>query len=66
MALNKVLRKYDVTVLDRNNWKLQSDIQRYGFIVIDGIINILPEREGELDAIQYVDQGRSNLVGKFI
>jgi N-dimethylarginine dimethylaminohydrolase len=57
-ALNKVLQKYDVTVfrpelIENYNQIFTRDI---GF-VIDGIFiksNILPEREGELDAIQYV------------
>jgi N-dimethylarginine dimethylaminohydrolase len=57
-ALNKVLQKYDVTVyrpelIENYNQIFTRDI---GF-VIDGIFiksNILPEREGELDAIQYI------------
>jgi N-dimethylarginine dimethylaminohydrolase len=57
-AFNKVLRKYDVTIyrpelIADYNQIFTRDI---GF-VIDGIFiksNILPERERELDAIQYV------------
>jgi N-dimethylarginine dimethylaminohydrolase len=57
-ALNKVLHKYDVTIfrpelIENYNQIFTRDI---GF-VIDGVFiksNILPEREGELDAIQYV------------
>jgi N-dimethylarginine dimethylaminohydrolase len=57
-ALNKVLQKYEVTVfrpelIESYNQIFTRDI---GF-VIDGVFiksNILPEREGELDAIQYV------------
>jgi N-dimethylarginine dimethylaminohydrolase len=57
-ALNKVLQKYDVTVfrpelIANYNQIFTRDI---GF-VIDGVFiksNILPEREAELDAIQYV------------
>lgn len=57
-AFNKVLQKYDVTVfrpelIENYNQIFTRDI---GF-VIDGVFiksNILPEREGELDAIQYV------------
>lgn len=57
-AFNKVLHKYDVTVfrpelIENYNQIFTRDI---GF-VIDGIFiksNILPERKGELDAIQYV------------
>ncbi|MFT5964308.1 MAG: N-dimethylarginine dimethylaminohydrolase [Flavobacterium sp.] len=57
-ALNKVLRKYDVTVfrpelIENYNQIFTRDI---GFVIDDVFIksNILPEREGELDAIQYV------------
>ncbi|HEY4617005.1 MAG TPA: arginine deiminase family protein [Flavobacterium sp.] len=57
-AFNKVLQKYDVTVfrpelIENYNQIFTRDI---GFVV-DGIFiksNILPERKGELDAIQYV------------
>lgn len=57
-AFNKVLQKYDVTVfrpelIENYNQIFTRDI---GF-VIDGIFiksNILPEREAELDAIQYI------------
>jgi N-dimethylarginine dimethylaminohydrolase len=57
-ALNQVLQKYDVTVfrpelIANYNQIFTRDI---GF-VIDGVFiksNILPEREAELDAIQYV------------
>lgn len=57
-AFNKVLQKYDVTIfrpelIENYNQIFTRDI---GF-VIDGVFiksNILPEREGELDAIQYV------------
>jgi N-dimethylarginine dimethylaminohydrolase len=57
-AFNKVLKKYDVTVfrpelIENYNQIFTRDI---GF-VIDGIFiksNILPEREAELDAIQYI------------
>jgi N-dimethylarginine dimethylaminohydrolase len=57
-ALNKVLRKYDVTVfrpelIENYNQIFTRDI---GFVIDDVFIksNILPEREGELDAIQHV------------
>jgi N-dimethylarginine dimethylaminohydrolase len=57
-ALNKVLHKYDVTVfrpqlIENYNQIFTRDI---GFVIDDVFIksNILPEREGELDAIQYV------------
>lgn len=57
-AFNKVLKKYDVTIyrpelIEDYNQIFTRDI---GF-VIDGVFiksNILPERERELDAIQYV------------
>lgn len=57
-AFNKVLQKYDVTVfrpelIENYNQIFTRDI---GF-VIDGVFiksNILPERESELDAIQYI------------
>lgn len=57
-AFNKVLQKYDVTVFrpeltENYNQIFTRDI---GF-VIDGVFiksNILPEREAELDAIQYI------------
>jgi N-dimethylarginine dimethylaminohydrolase len=57
-ALNKVLQKYDVTVfrpelIENYNQIFTRDI---GFVIDDVFIksNILPEREGELDAIQHV------------
>lgn len=66
-AFNKVLKKYDVTIyrpelIEDYNQIFTRDI---GF-VIDGVFiksNILPERERELDAIQYViDQIDANNV----
>ncbi len=57
-ALNKVFQKYDVTVfrpelIENYNQIFTRDI---GFVIDDVFIksNILPEREGELDAIQHV------------
>jgi N-dimethylarginine dimethylaminohydrolase len=57
-AFNKVLKKYDVTVLrpemiENYNQIFTRDI---GFVIDDVFIksNILPDRERELDAIQYI------------
>lgn len=57
-AFCKVLQKYDVTIfrpelIENYNQIFTRDI---GFVIDDVFIksNILPEREGELDAIQYV------------
>jgi N-dimethylarginine dimethylaminohydrolase len=57
-AFNKVLQKYDVTVfrpelIENYNQIFTRDI---GFVIDDIFIksNILPEREEELDAIQYI------------
>jgi hypothetical protein len=53
----EVLQKYNVTIFDLNNCWLQPDIyKRYRFCHWWYFIksNILPERERELDAIQYV------------
>ena len=57
-TFNKVLQKYDVTVflpemIENYNQIFTRDI---GFVIDDIFIksNILPEREGELNAIQYV------------
>jgi N-dimethylarginine dimethylaminohydrolase len=57
-ALNKVLQKYDVTVFRPELIKNYNQIftRDIGFVIDDVFIksNILPEREGELDAIQHV------------
>lgn len=66
-AFNQVLKKYDVTVfrpkmIENYNQIFSRDI---GFVVDDIFIksNILPDRERELDAIQYViDQINPNKV----
>jgi N-dimethylarginine dimethylaminohydrolase len=66
-AFNQVLKKYDVTVfrpkmIENYNQIFSRDI---GFVVDDVFIksNILPDRERELDAIQYViDQINPNKV----
>ncbi|EIA10263.1 dimethylarginine dimethylaminohydrolase family protein [Flavobacterium frigoris] len=57
-AFNKVLKKYDVTVfrpelIENYNQIFTRDI---GFVIDDIFIksNILPDRESELDAIQYI------------
>lgn len=57
-AFNKVLKKYDVTVfrpelIENYNQIFTRDI---GFVIDDVFIksNILPDRESELDAIQYI------------
>ena len=57
-ALNQVLKKYDVTVfrpgmIENYNQIFARDI---GFVIDDTFIkaNILPDRERELDAIQYI------------
>ena len=57
-AFNKVLEKYDVTVfrpemIENYNQIFTRDI---GFVIDDVFVksNILPERERELDAIQYI------------
>jgi N-dimethylarginine dimethylaminohydrolase len=57
-AFNKVLQKYDVTVfrptmIENYNQIFTRDI---GFVIDDTFIkaNILPDRERELDAIQYI------------
>ena len=57
-AFNKVFQKYDVTVFRPNTIENYNQIftRDIGFVIDDVFIkaNILPDRERELDAIQYV------------